>query len=227
MKRKAILFSVICFLSYNISSFAQQKPKPNIIFLLTDDHRWDALGAMGNRIIQTPNLDALAERGILFKKAYVTTAICCVSRASILSGKYESRHKINDFSTDFSQQALAETYPALLKKAGYKIGFIGKFGVGAANIPDTLFDYFAAEKTGQPDYELKNKSGNIIHHTDSVGKDISQFLGQFAEKGPFCLSVSFKAPHELDGNPPTYPVQQRYRDLYKNVNFPEPLTADP
>ncbi|MBE9461626.1 sulfatase [Dyadobacter subterraneus] len=229
MKRTAILLSAVYFLFYNISCFAQQKskPRPNIIFLLTDDHRWDALGAMGNRIIQTPNLDALAGRGILFKRAYVTTAICCVSRASILSGKYESRHKINDFSTDFSKQALSETYPALLKKAGYKIGFIGKFGVGAQNIPDTLFDYFAAEKTGQPVYELKNKSGNIIHHTDSVGKDITQFLGQFAGKEPFCLSVSFKAPHELDGNPPTYPVQQRYRDLYKNVSIPEPLTADP
>lgn len=229
MKRTAILLSVVCFLSYNIPLFAQEKskPRPNIIFLLTDDHRWDALGAMGNRIIKTPNLDALANHGILFKRAYVTTAICCVSRASILSGKYESRHKINDFSTDFNKQALAETYPALLKKAGYKIGFIGKFGVGAQNIPDTLFDYFAAEKTGQPVYELKNKSGKIIHHTDSVGKDISQFLSQFAGKEPFCLSVSFKAPHELDGNPPTYPVQQRYKDLYKNVSIPEPLTADP
>lgn len=229
MKRTTILFSILCLITCSNSSYAQQKskPRPNIIFLLTDDHRWDALGAMGNGIIKTPNLDALAGRGILFKKAYVTTAICCVSRASILSGKYESRHKINDFSTDFSKQALAETYPALLKKAGYKIGFIGKFGVGATNIPDTLFDYFAAEKTGQPDYELTNKSGKIIHHTDSVGKDISKFISQFAGKEPFCLSVSFKAPHELDGNPPTYPVQQRYQELYKNVSIPEPLTANP
>jgi arylsulfatase A-like enzyme len=72
-----------------------------------------------------------------------------------------------------------------------------------------------------------NKSGKIIHHTDSVGKDIAQFLGQYAGKEAFCLSVSFKAPHELDGNPPKYPVQERFKDLYKNVKIPEPLTADP
>jgi arylsulfatase A-like enzyme len=201
--------------------------RPNIIFLLTDDHRWDALGAMGNKIIQTPNLDALANRGILFNKAYVTTAICMVSRASLLSGQYMSRHQIDDFQKDFTPKALAETYPALLKKAGYKLGFIGKFGISVQKQPDSLFDYWASAKEGQPLYELVNKSGKIIHHTDSVGKDIAQFLGQYAGKEPFCLSVSFKAPHELDGNPPKYPVQERFKDLYKNVKIPEPLTADP
>ncbi|WAC15137.1 sulfatase family protein [Dyadobacter pollutisoli] len=200
--------------------------RPNVIFLLTDDHRWDALGVMGNKIIQTPNLDALANRGILFKKAYVTTAICMVSRASLLSGQYMSRHGINDFNTDFKKEALAQTYPALLKQAGYKLGFIGKWGIDVQNQPDSLYDYWAAAKEGQPKYELKNKSGKIIHHTDSVGKDITQFLDQFAGKEPFCLAVSFKAPHELDGNPPTYPVQERFKDLYKNVDIPDPVTAD-
>jgi arylsulfatase A-like enzyme len=227
------IFKFTIALSMSITVFnlvlqaAVAQTKPNIIFLLTDDHRWDALGAMGNKVISTPNLDALAGRGILFRNAYVTTAICCVSRASILSGKYESRHKINDFNTDFTRQALAETYPALLKKAGYKIGFIGKFGVGVKNQPDTLFDYWGAAKEGQPVYELVNKSGQLIHHTDSVGKDIAQFLGRFGGKEPFCLSVSFKAPHELDGNPPAYPVQKRFKDLYKNAVITDPVTADP
>jgi arylsulfatase A-like enzyme len=201
--------------------------RPNIIFLLTDDHRWDALGVMGNKIIQTPNLDALANRGVLFKKAYVTTAICMVSRASLLSGQYMSRHKINDFNTDFKKEALSQTYPASLKEAGYKLGFIGKWGIDVQNQPDSLYDYWAAAKEGQPKYELVNKSGKVIHHTDSVGKDIKHFLGQFAGKEPFCLAVSFKAPHELDGNPPTYPVQERFKDLYKNVSIPDPVTADP
>ena len=204
-----------------------KRPKPNIIFLLTDDHRWDALGAMGNNIIQTPNLDALANTGILFRKAYVTTAICCVSRASIMSGQYESRHKINDFTTDFTADALSKTYPILLKNAGYKIGFIGKLGIDIKNQPDSLFDYWSSPKEGQPVYELTNKSGKIVHHTDSVNTDIRKFLGQFANKEPFCLSVSFKAPHELDGNPPKYPVQSKFKDLYKNVAIPEPLTAAP
>lgn len=209
------------------TAHAQAGNHPNIIFILTDDHRWDALGVMGNKIIRTPHLDALAKRGILFKNAHVTTAICMVSRASLLSGQYMSRHGINDFGADFKPAALAETYPAVLKKAGYKIGFIGKFGVGVKNQPDTLFDYWAAKKEGQPPYELVNQSGHIIHHTDSVGKDIAVFLDRFAGKEPFCLSVSFKAPHELDGNPPKYPVQERYKSLYQNVNIPDPLTAVP
>jgi arylsulfatase A-like enzyme len=201
--------------------------KPNIIFLLTDDHRWDALGAMGNKIIQTPHLDALANSGILFRRAYVTTSICCVSRASIMSGQYESRHKINDFNTDFTPDALARTYPIMLKNAGYKIGFIGKLGIHVKNQPDSLFDYWSSPKEGQPPYELVNRSGKIVHHTDSVNTDIRKFIDKFAGKDPFCLSVSFKAPHELDGNPPKYPVQNRFKDLYKGVAIPEPVTTDP
>ena len=212
-----------------------QKPtpsRPNIIFLLTDDHRWDALGAMGNPILQTPNLDALARNGILFKNAYVTTAICCVSRASLLSGQYMSRHKINDFDTPFSPAALAQTYPLLLKKAGYKIGFIGKYGVGTKNQPSDLFDYWSCTKKSQPDYEVPDAQGHLIHDTDTISHDIQKFLGEFANLGtsspaPFCLSVSFKAPHELDGDPPTYVVQSRFKDLYKDVAIPQPLTADP
>lgn len=200
--------------------------KPNIIFLLTDDHRWDALGAMGNRIIQTPNLDALAKEGTLFPNAYVTTSICSVSRASMLSGQYKSRHKIDDFSTDFSPEAVANTYPLLLKKAGYKIGFVGKYGVGE-NPPETLYDFWACNRRGQPPYEYTNRSGQNIHHTDSVAHSMQLFLNQFADKGPFCLSVSFKAPHELDGNPPTYPIQERFANLYKDVTVPVPETADP
>lgn len=219
---------IVLALACNCVALAQQPKRPNIIFLLTDDHRWDALGAMGNKFIQTPHLDALAKRGILFRNAHVTTAICMVSRASLLSGQYMSRHGINDFGTDFKPEALAQTYPALLKKAGYKIGFIGKFGIGVKNQPDTLFDYWAAKKEGQPQYELVNASGHTIHHTDSVGKDIAQFLERFAGKeAPFCLSVSFKAPHELDGNPPQYPVQERFKPLYENVIIPDPVTAAP
>ncbi|MBE9462804.1 sulfatase [Dyadobacter subterraneus] len=213
----------------NKNNREKSKPsRPNIIFVLTDDHRWDALGVMGNKIIQTPNLDALANRGILFKNAYVTTSICCVSRASLLSGQYMSRHKINDFSTCFSKKALDKTYPALLKKAGYKIGFIGKFGIDSNRQPDSLFDYWACGRAEQPPYLLVNKSGQTIHNTDSVGKDIKQFLYQFAgQPEPFCLSVSFKAPHESESDPATFPYQERFASLYQNTNIPKPVTTDP
>ncbi|WP_338874719.1 sulfatase [Spirosoma sp. SC4-14] len=219
---------ISCFLLISIIGLGQKPTPPNIIFLLTDDQRWDALGAMGNPIIQTPNLDALAQNGVLFKNAYVTTSICCVSRASLLSGQYMSRHKINDFDTPFSPEALAHTYPLLLKQAGYKIGFIGKYGVGTQNQPSHSYDYWSCTQKGQPDYEVLNAEGKLIHDTDTISHDIQTFLGRFANQAaPFCLSVSFKAPHELDGNPPTYVVQSRFRDLYSNVDIPQPLTADP
>ncbi len=221
---------LLCFSGLQISATDQESrppDRPNIIFLLTDDQRWDALGAMGNPIIQTPNLDKLANNGILFKNAYVTTSICCVSRASILSGQYASRHKINDFGTDFSREAVEKTYPILLKNAGYHIGFINKFGVGKANQPKAYFDYWTCTTKGQPDYKMTDENGNFIHNTDKCGEDIQLFLDEFGKKGPFCLSVSFKAPHEQDGNPPEFIVQSRFKELYENVTVPEPETADP
>jgi len=207
----------------------KQKQRPNIIFILTDDQRWDALGSMGNPIIQTPNMDKLATAGVLFQNAFVTTAICCVSRASILTGQYESRHKINDFDTDLTTETFEKTYPPLLKNAGYKIGFIGKFGIGH-HPSGSIFDFWVdteAGGKGQPDYVTTDKKGHKIHDTDTIGSAIQTFLNNFGGDGPFCLSVSFKAPHEQDGNPPKYIIQPKYKDYYKDVNIPEPVTADP
>src|SRR5512140_2126457 len=86
---------------------------PNLVFLLTDDQRWDTLGAMGNSIIHTPNLDALARDGVVFENNFCATAICMTSRASIFTGLYERSHGISNFETPFSPNALAATYPAL------------------------------------------------------------------------------------------------------------------
>ncbi len=119
MARVVITFSLILCMNWNVIS--QSNKKPNIIFILTDDQLWDALGIMGNTIVQTPHMNKLANDGILFHNAYVTTSICCVSRASILTGQYQSRHKINDFKTNLSQQAFAQTYPMLLRKSGYRL----------------------------------------------------------------------------------------------------------
>ena len=224
-----LFFFVLSFLHAKAQNSANNK-RPNIIFILTDDQRWDAMGAMGNPIIKTPNMDKLATAGILFQNTYVTTSICCVSRASILTGQYESRHHINDFSTDLSAKEVANTYPALLKNAGYNLGFIGKFGVGN-HPPEHLFDFWVdteAGGKGQPDYITTDKNGNKIHDTDTLGHAIQNFLNHYGDdEKPFCLSVSFKAPHEQDGNPPTYVIQPRYKNYYENVVIPEPVTAAP
>lgn len=199
--------------------------KPNIIFLLTDDQRWDTMGCMGNTIIKTPNMDALAKDGVLFKNAFVTTSICCVSRASIFLGQYARRHHINDFKTDFSPVQLSQTYPMLLKKNGYQIGFIGKYGVGR-NLPVDQYDYWRGI-AGQPVYEQKDENGHPKHLTKIMGEQALEFLSGVDRGKPFCLSISFKAPHVQDGDPRQFIYDPAYKDLYKDDTIPVPATADP
>ena len=162
------------------TSCRQEQPPPNIIFLLTDDQRFDAVGYSGNPYIKTPNIDRLAERGIMFENAYVTTSISCASRASILTGQYASRHGINDFNTDFSDSALLKTYPLILKnQAGYKIGFIGKYGVGLKGHPANKYDYWGCEQVIQPRYENYDSTGKMSHYTDIVNGRIEEFLSEY------------------------------------------------
>ncbi|MEM9341320.1 MAG: sulfatase-like hydrolase/transferase [Bacteroidota bacterium] len=195
---------------------------PNIIFLLMDDQRWDTMGVMGNSIIQTPNMDRLANEGTLFTNAQVTTAICVASRASILTGQYVSRHGINSFIDTLKYDKLVDTYPLQLKKKkGYKIGFIGKYGVGLVQ-PSEYFDYWAAEKIQQPEYETVDENGDSIHYTDLVSKRMDTFLDSLGNGAPFCLSVSFKAPHVQDKDPRQFLYADRYKDLYADVEIPVP-----
>jgi len=196
--------------------------KPNIIVLVTDDQRWDTLGVMGNDTIQTPNLDRLAKEGALFTQAYVTTSICWASRASILTGQYDRRHGVlNNRELSDAQNQL--TYPLLFKEAGYRIGFVGKYGVG--NAPEEAYDYWDAQAKGQPDYEHEDEQGNYLHYTEICEQSAVQFLESHDGAQPFCLSVSFKAPHVQDGDPRQFIYNPEYADLYSDVEFKEPETA--
>src|SRR4051812_49255169 len=104
------IFAMMWFFSpVGAAKAAPATPRPNILFILADDQRCDSLGCTGNKLAQTPNVDQLAARGTLFRNAFVTTSICCVSRASIFSGQYESRHGIGDFKTPFSATAFSNT----------------------------------------------------------------------------------------------------------------------
>ncbi|HUT45110.1 MAG TPA: sulfatase-like hydrolase/transferase, partial [Sedimentisphaerales bacterium] len=152
------------------------KKRPNIIFLLTDDQRADTMGCTGNPIIQTPNMDAMAKGGVRFTNAFVTTSICASSRASIFSGQWTSRHGVTDFRTPFSKSALARTYPMQLRTAGYRIGFIGKYGVGTKkDLPIDKYDYWKGFP-GQGRYENKDKDGNYKHLTQIMGEQATEFL---------------------------------------------------
>lgn len=206
---------------------AAARRQPNIIFLLTDDQRADTMGCYGNTIIQTPNMDALADNGVRLKNAFVTTSICASSRASIFTGQWTRRHGIIDFKTHFSEEALAQTYPMLLRQAGYRIGFIGKYGVGAKkDLPIDKYDYWKGFP-GQGRYENKDENGNYKHLTQIMGEQAIEFLQGCSEDSPFCLSVSFKAPHCQDGDPRQFIYDRAYSNLYKDVTIPTPETAKP
>jgi arylsulfatase A-like enzyme len=180
------------------------------------------MGCAGNQIIQTPNMDALANQGVLFTNAFVTTAICGASRASILTGQYERRHGILGFG-ELSDSANTNTYPMQLKKAGYRTGFIGKYGVG--NPPVDQFDYWKA-MTEQPVYENIDEHGHYKHYTRICGENALDFLQTCSKEQPFCLSISFKAPHVQDGDPRQFIYDPAYKDLYKDDDIPLPKTAD-
>jgi len=200
-------------------------PGPNILFLLTDDHRWNALGCMGNRIIQTPNIDALADAGACFVNTFVTTSICCASRASIFTGQYARRHGVHGFNTPFIADQLSQTYPDLLRAAGYRVGFIGKYGVGDNSPPPAQrFDYWKGF-TGQGRYFPKT-DGRPVHITDIMADQAVGFLDTCAPSQPFCLSISFKAPHCQDGDPRQFLYAPRHETLYADQTIPLPPTAN-
>ncbi|MBW1900738.1 MAG: sulfatase-like hydrolase/transferase [Deltaproteobacteria bacterium] len=112
---------------------ASTDTRPNILVLISDDQRWDQLSYADNPLIpelKTPNIDKLAQNGAYFRNAFVTTPICCVSRASIMSGRYAGTHGMNHFGTPMTAEVLRKTYPALLHDNGYKTGILGKWGMG-------------------------------------------------------------------------------------------------
>ncbi len=204
----------------------KQQQKPNIIFLLADDMRYNSLGCMGNSVIKTPNIDRLASHGTIFKNAYVTTSICCISRASIFSGQYAARHRIYDFTTNFSDSARRNNFPAILKRNGYYTGFIGKYGVGDS-LPAVDYNYWKGFP-GQGVFFYKDAAGKPLHSTDMMGDQALEFLRTRDKSKPFCLQVSFKAPHVEDNNKlhNGYVYSPFYENYYSKEIIPPSPTGD-
>lgn len=207
----------------------QADTPPNIIFILTDDQRWDALGHAGNEMIQTPEMDKLAEKGIYFKNAFVTTPICAASRASFLTGLYERRHGYT-FEQEMSASFMQNSYPTLLREAGYYTGFFGKFGV---NYPaqDSLFDVSDIyDRNGKfkdrRGYFYKTLAGDSVHLTRYTGQQALDFIGEAPQDQPFCLSLSFSAPHAHDPAEDQYFWQQEVDHLYQDEEAPAPLLGE-
>ncbi len=216
---RIVLFALFTLLVRDVVQ-AHEEPPRNVILLVSDDQRWDALGAAGNDVIHTPHLDRLAEEGVRFPQAFVTTSICMTSRASIFTGQYMSRHGITRFGKPLSPEAFAETYTGLLREAGYWTGFVGKYGVGRIRPED--FD-FARAYEGRHWMQV---DGEKIHITERNAQDALTFLNERPDDQPFLLSVSFFAPHAEDRAPEQYLPQDWSAEFYEGVTVPESPLMD-
>lgn len=209
------------------TSLAAAPKPPNFVFLLVDDLRWNALGFMGDKIVQTPHLDRLAAQSVVFDNCFVTTSICSVSRASYFTGQWMRRHGIGDFGTGLNGAAWDNTYPAKLRAAGFRTGFIGKWGVGSAQetaAKAAAFDYWKG-LPGQAGEFIEKNDPTRTHKTARFGNEALEFLGGCTKDKPFCLSLSFNAVHARDGKPREFEPDPRDEVLYANVTIPVPKLA--
>ncbi len=201
--------------------------KPNVLFLLVDDQRNDTLGCAGHPIVKTPVIDSLAAEGVRFRNAFVTTSICAASRASILTGLYERTHRYTFGTPPLSPAFMAESYPALLRAAGYRTGFIGKYGVRTEGEPESaMFDYF--EPHGGNPYFKPQPDGSLRHETEIAGDRAVDFLEGHPDGRPFCLSISFNASHAADWDLENhFPWPKAVDGMYEDVEIPAPRLSDP
>ena len=204
----------------SVTTSAAPAPPMNVLVFITDDQRWDAFGAGGSDFIHTPNMDKLAENGVLFTNAFVTTSICMTSRASIVTGQYMSRHGIDRFGKQLTHEAFAETYPAVMRSAGYWSGFVGKWHIG--NIRSSDFDFTRAYH-GSHWYQI---DGEDIHVTERNRQDSLAFLTQRPDDTPFVLSLSTFAPHAQDNHEDQYLPQDWSAQYYEDVTVPTSATMD-
>jgi len=209
------------------------KPR-NILFVLTDDHRYDAMGFMSKRgYPQTPALDRLARDGVHFKNAFVTTALCSPSRASILTGLYAHQHRVVDNNHPISPDLVF--FPQYLQRAGYQTAFIGKWHMGGdvkgeteGDSPQRGFDHWVSFP-GQGTY-LPSKSGLNVNGvrvpqkgyiTDELTDYALRWLEQHPADKPFYLCVSHKAVHA------DFIPAERHKGRYANERFEKPATWNP
>ncbi len=202
-----------------LSPLLQAAEKPmNILVLFADDWRYTTLGCAGNPIVKTPQLDKLATQGTRFTHACVTTSICGVSRASLFTGQWMSRHgnkAMQPFNTPW-----VETYPGLMRSSGYHVGHIGKWHNG--KFPAENFD-FGRAYSGT--HWIKQPDGSKIHVTQKNENDALEFLRTRPKDKPFCLTLAFFATHAEDENPLQYLPQPESMKLYEDVTIPVPKTA--
>jgi arylsulfatase A-like enzyme len=205
------------------SRIIEAKP-PNVLFLLTDDQRWDALGLAGHKHLKTPNIDRLGQEGVYFKNAFCTTSLCSPSRASILSGLYAHAHGVTNNFVEYPSSM--KSFPVVLQSIGYETAYIGKWHMGEENDePRPGFDWFVTHK-GQGKYfdtefNINGKKREVVpgYYTHVVTDMAEQWLARERDSKPWCLMIGHKAPHSF------YLPEPKYEKSFSNVHIPYPETA--
>jgi len=220
---KVIIVSALIISLYGCKRGAKSiiSKKPNILILISDDQRWDQLSYADNPLIpelKTPNIDELAEQGVYFNNAFITTPICAVSRASIVTGRYASTHGMNHFNTPIAPNVLSKSYPAVLHNNGYRTGVLGKWGMGIEGTEE-IFDVFNAWYN-QGEYFHDTDSGKI-HNSEWLAIKTREFLESCTPDQPFCLTVCYKSPHH------PYQPDERDKNLFANIDIPKRETDTP
>jgi arylsulfatase A-like enzyme len=215
MRRMAAILGVLALSACGGAAGLVDAPpeKPSFLIFVADDQRWDALSAAGHAVLKTPNIDRLAAEGVLFRNAFVTTSICAISRASILSGRLARNHRVGGFATAFPDDVLPSTFPAVLKKGGWRTGCLGKWGIGGKP-PEGVFDVWDAWG-GQGEYF---HGPDRVPNSEYLARKAEEFIRSTPRGQPFCLVVLFKSPHH------PYQPDPRDAELFKDVDFPAPAS---
>jgi N-acetylglucosamine-6-sulfatase len=146
----ALLLALVTLAACRNTPSPEPARQPNILFILLDDLRWDALGYAGHPHVKTPAIDRIANEGVRFRNAFCTTSLCSPSRASILSGRYAHAHGVTNNFTEYP--AAIKSFPQVLQESGYATAYVGKYHMGEENdAPRPGFDYFVTHK-GQGRY---------------------------------------------------------------------------
>jgi N-acetylglucosamine-6-sulfatase len=205
-----------------------QKPR-NVIFILTDDHRYDAMGFMGHPFLETPGLDSMAEQGVHLKNAFVTTSLCSPSRASILTGLYTHKHLVIDNQRDAPSNIVY--FSQYLQDAGYATAYLGKWHMGGGNDePRAGFDHWISFK-GQghylppsPDYTL-NVNGKRVKQKGYITDELNDYAidwlkEQKPDEKPFFMYLSHKAVHA------NFTPAERHEGSYRNEPWEVPSSGN-
>jgi N-acetylglucosamine-6-sulfatase len=192
------LFLLVGLAALGPRAFADEQ-RPNIVFVLVDDLRWDELSCTGHPFARTPHIDRVAREGARFRNAFCTTPLCSPSRACILTGQYAHHHGIVDNTNRSAASHKLITFPALLQATGYETAFVGKWHMGNDDTPRPGFDEWLALKgQGTSSDPAVNHNGKQAQRTgyttDVLNEHALAFVRRERDK-PFCLFLAHKALH--------------------------------